>query len=244
MKNILCKYWWFVIALIIALIAQLYWFSSLSLNDFDSLFNTDTLYLPSIYRDWFEDGYSINGWTLNPAPNFFPDMLLFFVLNFVTGSFIHAAFWFSIIQFFAIIVLCYLTFKTVKPNLLPSTFAPAIFLFTSFLFVKFIDHCFWESALLNNNSYHNGAFMMTIVCLLLFFLYLRKESKTAIISLLILMIICIPSDRLFFILLAAPLFPTIQYTRMVLPTCMFPINTGLSIQVWGNMHIVNLPISF
>ncbi|MDR2972867.1 MAG: hypothetical protein LBU83_13240, partial [Bacteroidales bacterium] len=163
----LYKYLWFIVALIIALMVQLFWFSSLSLSDLESFFTADTLYLPSLYRDWFEDGYTINGWTLNAAPNFFPDMLLFFTLNFVTGSYVHAAFWFSIIQFFAIITISYLIFKTIKPNLLPATFAPAILIFTSFLFILFIDHSFWVSALLNNNSFHNGAFVMTITCLLL-----------------------------------------------------------------------------
>jgi hypothetical protein len=73
----------------------------------------------------------------------------------------------------------------------------------------FIDHCFWESALLNNNSFHNGAFVMTITCLLLFFLYLKKESKIAIVSFLILIAISAPSDRLFFVSLVVPLFLTI-----------------------------------
>ena len=210
MKNILCNYWWFIIALIIALIVQLYWFSSLTLSDLDSFFTSDTLTLPSLYRDWFEDGYTMNGWTLNAAPNFFPDMLLFFILNFITGSFVSAAFWFSIIQFFAIIIICYLLFKTIKSNLLPTTFVPAIFLCTSFLFVLFIDHVFWESMLINTNSFHNGAFVMTLACLLSFFLYLKKESKISLILFLVIVVISAPSDRLFFISLVVPLFLTMM----------------------------------
>lgn len=209
LKCFFLNNYWFLIALIVALTVQLFWFSSLSFDDLNDFFTSDTLYLPSLYRDWFTDGYTINGWTLNPAPNFFPDMLLFFILNFITGSFVHSAFWFSLIQFFAIITLCYLIFKTIKTNLLPATFAPAVLLFTSFLFALFFDHCFWESALLNNNSFHNGAFVMTLLCLLLFFLYLKNESKTSLIFFLILIAVCAPSDRLFFISLVAPLFLTI-----------------------------------
>jgi len=209
MKNVVFKYLWFIIALVIALIVQLYWFSSLSLNDLENFFTSDTLTLPSLYRDWFEDGYSINGWTLNAAPNFFPDMLLFFVLNFITKNYILASFWFPLIQFFAIIMLCYWIFKTINSNLLPATFAPAIFLCTSFLFVLFIDKCFWKSMLINTNSFHNGAFVMTLACLLLFFLYLRKESKVSIGALIVIVAISAPSDRLFFISFLVPLFLSI-----------------------------------
>lgn len=49
-------------------------------------FHSDMLVLPSIYRDLFVDGYSIAGWSFTPAPYFFPDMPLYFLLEGVTGN--------------------------------------------------------------------------------------------------------------------------------------------------------------
>jgi hypothetical protein len=206
MKEIFKNYSWFIFALLLSLIVFLIWFSSLTETELTILFSSDTLYLPSLYRDLFQDGYTLNGWTFNAAPNFFPDMLLFFSLNAITGSFISAAFFYALIQYFSILILFYALFKQIKPNLHPSTFALAIIFFTSFLFIFLIDNDFYISSLINNNAFHNSAFLITVLLLWLVFLFLRKKSNKILIVMGIITIIAAPCDRLFFVCFSVPVF--------------------------------------
>ena len=198
-KTFFVTYGWTICALIVSSATLLCWFASL--GDGDYFFNSDALYLPSLYRDIFQDGYTLNGWTLNPAPNIFPDMLLFFPLNAIFGDFITAIFGFAFIQYFAYIFILYLIFKNLKPNLHPSTFVPAIFLFSSYLF---IDNAGFQSALLNLNSYHNGAFIMGLLCVYLFIKYFNTKSQKILIVVLILSMLSGACDKLFFIYFSIP----------------------------------------
>ena len=61
-------------------------FSSFNDSAYNFFFNSDTLYLPSVYKDLFIDGYGIKGWELNPSPNFFPDMSVYFLLSYFIGD--------------------------------------------------------------------------------------------------------------------------------------------------------------
>ena len=204
-KKYFNLYGWFMWALIVAFMVLLFWLAFLSDNYLSHFFSSDALYLPALYRDFFQDGYTLNGWTLNQAPNFFPDMLLFFLLNGVFGDFITATFAYSIMQYFAVIVVLYLIFKQVKPNSHPSTFAPAILLFSSFLFLLFIDQNWWLSSLLNHNSYHDSAFIMSLLCVYLFCKYLNKKSQKTLISVLVLSVLSGACDKLFFICFTIPI---------------------------------------
>ena len=47
--------------------------------DRNSVFTSDTMYLPMLFDDLVRHGDSFFSWYLTPAPGFFPDMLLFFV---------------------------------------------------------------------------------------------------------------------------------------------------------------------
>jgi len=203
-KKYFTLYGWFIWGLIVAFMVLLFWFAFLSDNHLNYFFSSDTLYLPALYRDFFQDGYTLNGWRLNQASNFFPDMPLFFLLNGIFGDFITATFAYSIIQYFAIIFILYLIFKQVKPNLQPSTFVPAIFLFSSFLFLLFIDRNGWMSSLLNHNSFHNSAFIMSLLCVYLFCKYLNTKSQKTLISILVLSVLSGACDKLFFICFTIP----------------------------------------
>ena len=203
-KRFNTTYGWIIWALIVALAVLLYWFAFLPDGGLNHFFSSDALYLPTLYRDIVQDGYSLNGWTLNQASNFFPDMLLFFMLNAVFGNFITASFCYSVIQYFGIIFIFYLIFKQLKPDSRPSTFVPAIFLFASYLFIYFIDNMVWESMLLNHNSYHNSPFIMALLCIYLFLKYLDTKSWKALIVIFVLSILSGACDRLFFICFSIP----------------------------------------
>jgi len=202
-KTFFATYGWVVWALIVALVVLLCWFAFRTDVELSQFFSSDSLYLQALYRDFFQDGYSLNGWTLNQASNFFPDMLLFFALNAIFGNFITATFGYSVIQYFAIIFIMYLIFRQIKLNLHLSTFAPAIFLFASLLFLFFIDRS-WIASLLNHNAWHNSAFIMSLVCIYLFCKYLNIKSQKLLIAIIVLSMLSGASDKLFFICFTIP----------------------------------------
>lgn len=203
--NFVKKYFWLGLSIIFSLVLLLLWFSFFQEDQLSFFFSSDTLYLPSIYRDIFEDGYSLNGWTLNAAPNFIPDMLLFFILRLISPNFIVAAFLFSIVQYFTIVYLFYIILKKVRESITPNIIAISIFLFTLFLFIFLIDKNFIISSLINNNSFHNGAFIMALINIFLVFKYLKKESKKVLIAIFIITAISTPCDRLVLIHYAIPM---------------------------------------
>jgi len=201
-KHICTTYGWLIWALTVALMTLLFWYAFQ--ENIRGFLSSDALYLPSLYRDIFEDGYTLNGWTLNQATNFFPDMMLFSMLNAISGNFVIAIFCYSVIQCFAIIFIFYLIFKQFKPQLHLSTFAPAILIFASFPFSLFIDDIHFFSAHLYHNSYHNSAFIMALVCVYLFCKYLNTKSQKTLISILILSILSGACDKLFFVCFTIP----------------------------------------
>lgn len=67
-----------------------------------ALFNSDSLYLPALYKDIFVDHRDMSGWMLPPAPYFFPDMPVFFLLNYIVDDFRVAAMLYAFAQSLAL----------------------------------------------------------------------------------------------------------------------------------------------
>jgi hypothetical protein len=204
-KYFLKNNYWFIIGISLSLILILVWYASLGEGYFSGMFGSDALYLPSIYEDIFVDGNSLQGWTFNPAPNFLPDMLLFFILNGITSDFIMATFLFSIIQYFAIIALFYAIFRKIS-TISSHFFSLSIYLFSFFLLYFLVDNDFYYSVLILYNSYHNGMFVMALISIFLTIYFFKKESWTTLSFIFILSAISLPNDRLF---IFAYIFPMI-----------------------------------
>lgn len=49
-------------------------------SGFHHYLNSDALYAPALFRDLFIENFSTRGWTLPPAPYFFPDLLIYFLV--------------------------------------------------------------------------------------------------------------------------------------------------------------------
>ncbi|MCT4581202.1 MAG: hypothetical protein N4A35_07275 [Flavobacteriales bacterium] len=124
-------------------------------------FNSDTLYLPSIYVDLFEHHNHFKDFNLNPAPNFFPDMGFHFVLmKLLQSDFKLVALVFAIFQVFGIVVLLDRigqllamprSIKVLGIGLLFLFFLPAVFS-NDFLFSFYFII----------NSYHLGSFILAL----------------------------------------------------------------------------------
>jgi hypothetical protein len=102
---------WLVSSLAIGCLAVVAAFFAVGEGEMRSFFMSDTLYLPSIYRDLFQQGGHLRDWSLNPAPNFFPDMALYFGLEWGLGSFPAASYVFPMFQFIGIASCFHVAFR-------------------------------------------------------------------------------------------------------------------------------------
>ncbi len=180
-------------------------------NDIDGHYiNSDTLYLPSLFVDVFENGNSISDWNLNPAPNFFPDMFFYFILMKLTGSLLVSSFLYSILQIIVINLLFLRLLKRLElnyhqlmvfANLGLSLFALVELISDDFLFVFYIL----------SNSYHTGSFVLSLIALNSVFGYLKSSQITYLILLFFTCLLGYISDQLFVIGFVIPFVFSFMY---------------------------------
>ena len=170
-------------------------------------FNSDTFYLPSIYQDVFY-GHGWEGWQLNPAPNFFPDMPAYFIIYFFSGEdYRIASFVFSIIQYFFIFFLLYKLFKkTFDSSDFNRNFVIGSLFSSMFLLVSVINDNFYSAFQLISNSFHLGAFINVLLAFILTINYLEKKKKRTIVWLFLIIVIASFSDKIFIVQYVAVVF--------------------------------------
>lgn len=159
--------------------------------------NSDTFYLPSIYRDVFIDGNGYIGWHFNPAPNFFPDMLIYFLLMAIVKNAIITSALYSVIQYLFIIWLMNRIFRCLFSDfshlvLLLITLLLSLFLLETLLF----SHDFIFTFFILSNAYHTGSFVILLCCLHLTIQYIKQPKLSILILLFLLEVLGILSDRL------------------------------------------------
>nr|NQU93386.1 hypothetical protein [Bacteroidota bacterium] len=196
--------WLFIGTLLISVLLIITVFSIMIPSDFDIFFNSDTLYLPSLYRDLFIDGNGFKGWNLSPSPNFFPDMFFYFILMFIFNDFIIASFIFSIVQYLIILILFATILKLIIPGHSQVYASISGILMLMFLFVSICSGDFMFTFFLLSNAFHAGAFVMAFLCLALTFSYLKTEKRNRLILIIIFSWLAILSDRLFIIMYLVP----------------------------------------
>ncbi|MBN1207275.1 MAG: hypothetical protein JXB05_20490 [Myxococcaceae bacterium] len=98
----------------VALVDLFFRFSDGSL-DAAALFTADNLYLPALYQDLFEAEGRWAGWRLTPAPYFFPDMALYFLLDALIDPFVHAALAYGVVQLVLLVLALRYLVRTVSP---------------------------------------------------------------------------------------------------------------------------------
>ncbi|MGF1522344.1 MAG: hypothetical protein ACFBSF_08510 [Leptolyngbyaceae cyanobacterium] len=70
-----------------------------------ALFYGDTLYIPAVFRDIFLNDGSFSDWYFAPAPYFFPDMALYFLIKAIIGSTYFSALFYALLQIGATYIL-------------------------------------------------------------------------------------------------------------------------------------------
>lgn len=183
-------------------------FAKISGNEvfMDVFFNSDTLYLPSIYNDLFRDGGAISDWELNPAPNFFPDMLVYFLLMAAFKNFVLVSMLYSILQYLVVVWLFTLIFRLVFPTHSINYNLVINFLLSFFLLeTLFFTESFHYSFVVLSNAYHMGSFILALSCFYLTLRYLFKPRGWQLVLLFLLQVLGALSDKLFIISFTLPL---------------------------------------
>ncbi len=210
-------------------------FSNFNQSELDVFFNSDTLYLPSIYKDLIVDKNSINGWHFNASPNLFPDMILYFFLMLITGSnFILSSFLFALIQYGIILILFVKIFEEVLPDY-SKHFISLIYVLLSFFFLEtlFLTKDFTYTFYLISNSYHTGAFVLSLFCFLITLKIIKTYDTKLLVLLFIIGLLGVFSDRLFIVLYVIPMLITSllfykkngvhQTIKLIVVICVFMI---------------------
>jgi hypothetical protein len=194
----------YVGTLCIVVLAIVAVFSNFNHDAYRLFFNSDSLYLPSIYKDIFVDRSGLQGWNFSPAPGFFPDLVLYSVLMLLVNDFIVASFLYAIIQFLCILLIILWLFRTILPG--QSLFYASIVNLVMILFflAALYSHGFNFTYYLLTNAYHLGTFVMALICITLAINYLQEAGWGRGFALMVCAILSIISDRLFIVMFSIP----------------------------------------
>jgi len=181
-----------------------------SLNEYflNQLFNTDSLYLPALYNDFFIENGKVGSWVFNSSPNFVPDMLLYFPLNYFTGNFRLTTIVFSLLQQILLLTLLYCLFRRFFGKNAPNYQALVFLLSIIFVLPFFLANDYYLSFLFLSHTFHFGTFLMALLSLNLAFFYLDKKNNLILALLIFIQIVAFLSDRLFLVLFTGPAFLT------------------------------------
>ncbi|MFP4470038.1 MAG: hypothetical protein ACLFPE_05110 [Bacteroidales bacterium] len=175
-------------------------FSGLNAYETSTFFNSDALYLPSLYKDLIVEGKSLEGWNTAPSILLMPDVVLYFLLRALTGDLIVASFVFGLIQYVGILVLGTLIYRIVFSDLSLATPALMVLLMSTFHLVTVISGWYIFSSFLYLNGYHTGAFLMALICVWLSLKYLCCPRRNLLIILYVLVPLSVASDLLFILM--------------------------------------------
>ena len=173
-------------------------------GDLHFFFTSDTLYLPSIYRDIFIDGGHLSDWWLNAAPNFFPDMGLYFLLHWLLDSFIVTSYVYPMVQF-AMISLLFRSICRESGMVIGDRHITLGVLLLSLVVITGLwgaDFGFAFQLLVN--SWHVGAFVNTLLCTWLLLRVFSGQSKWRLVPLALAIMAGATSDKLFWVMFSIP----------------------------------------
>ena len=162
----------------------------------DIYFFTDILILPAMYQDII-DGFPFSGWSFTPSPYFFPDLILYFPVRLLSGSFQASMYVYGMVQIFLLFSLSVFIVR--------SMFTKTVFLFSAASGYVLISVCiiliseFRPFAIILIPTVHFGAYLILLACILH---WLRNFSAGSVIP--VLTVCAGVSDRLFHVIFSIP----------------------------------------
>lgn len=200
-----------ILSLLLIVLFSLLVFATLTPQQVSVYINSDTLYLPSIFRDIFIDNSGLKGWNLNAAPNFFPDFLIYSAINFVFTDFRVAALIYSLLQILIIALLFNSILKALSKDVGYAHLTVTNLLLLLFPLSALISGDFIFTFYIYSISYHTGAFIMAMVSLLITLRALNMQGKWNLMLLAISVFLGVFNDKLFIPAFVFPLVAVIPY---------------------------------
>jgi hypothetical protein len=196
----------YILTILVSILYIITLFSTLTDYRYGIIFSSDTLYQPALFKDLFIDHKGLQGWYLNPSPNFFPDMIVYFILMFLTKNFIVTTFVYPILQYLLFLMLILMLFRLIVPDryilfAAISNLLLLLFILTT-LYSKAPDFDF--TFFIISISFHMGAFLMSFLCLIMTLNYIKNPKKSLIINLVWIGFLSVLSDRLFIVMYSLP----------------------------------------
>jgi hypothetical protein len=135
-------------------------------------FNSDALYLPSLYQDIVQRGGSLSQWFLTPAPYFFPDWPLYFAANGLFAQPWHAVAAYFVTQSVLLCGALLLLGRLFAPTSLAAASAAAATLYIGLLGAQGA----YPYVYLLLSAYHVGEFLVSLLSLVLLVHAVRKDG--------------------------------------------------------------------
>ena len=171
--------------------------------------NSDTLYLPSFFRDLFYDKSRNVEWFTPAATCFFPDLILFFTVHLFTCNFIKAMFFTGLLMNILLIMAFYLLIKESLIKITPLYISIGINLLLLFHFATLYAGDYIFSFYLTITNYHLGAYIASLFCLYYAVRYLKTSKPGNLAVMVLLYTFTISSDFLTVVYLTIPLLSSI-----------------------------------
>lgn len=164
---------------------------------------SDTMYLPTIFRDLMLENGKYADWYFAPAPYFFPDMFLYFISGFINNDYYHSNLIFILLQkiiFFLAIFAVFNNFYSKNISFMLASIIIAIFYMVPTSF----------STLLIKGNWHFG---VTLVGLMVVSMLLgtigTKNNMMKLLLVFIFSTLCVASDKLFILQFVVPIVLTL-----------------------------------
>lgn len=153
--------------------------------------NSDLLYLPSFFRDFWEGDYNWRLWVLTPAPYFFPDAFLFFFTSIFSKNLFISFFIYSILFSFSLIISISLLFSLSLEFFSFSRIIKGVTLCIP-LWLILISNYPEDIALFLFPSYHSGSILISIF---LFFLSFKLFNRVNVFTFILISTLALASDK-------------------------------------------------
>ncbi len=167
--------------------------------------NSDTLYLPSLFRDIVYDRSKDISWFTPGATCFFPDLIIFFLAHFFTANFIKAMFFSGILMNICLILTFYFLIKGSIKNITNLNISIGLNLLLLFHCIFLFTSDYFFSFYLTITNYHLGAYFISLFCFYFLINYLKTNKLIYLVILILLDILAVSSDFLTIFYLVIPL---------------------------------------
>jgi hypothetical protein len=179
------------------------------------LTDADLIQLPTMFLDLQVNISNFWGWKLPEAPYYFPDTIIFLLINFLVQ---HS--WWSI-TIYSLIQLCILVFvlyclywelKGRKPEIFLVIFLATILIFTN-IYTSIFSHPQGLIApyIYNLSSYiHFGTYISSLACLVGGLNYLYSDKKILLLIVVVISLLTTASDLIFAVYFTIPFIVTIN----------------------------------